>query len=246
MPDILIAGCGTGSHALQTAMRIEHKTMTAIDLSMKSLAFAKRKAIEYNLDHIDFKQLDILEVSNLQKKYDLIESVGVLHHMKDPLTGLRSLAKILKPGGLMNIGLYSKLGRRYIIKAKSMYDDPDRYIDDEEIRQVRNIIMNSGDDDLVNNISSCKDFYSLQDCRDMIFHENEHNYSISEISGLLDDAGLVFLGFDLCDTKVLKNFREMFSENGAKFKLRNWEIFEEKYPDTFLCMYVFWCQKKIN
>jgi len=242
-PEVLIAGCGTGSHALQSAMRIKHKTITAIDLSRRSLAFAKRKAVEYKLEHINFRQLDILQVSSLNKKYDLIESVGVLHHMQVPVDGLKCLVDILKPGGLMNIGLYSKLGRRYIIKAKSIYDDPNRHISDEEIRRLRVEIMNSDDDELVKNISGYKDFYSLHDCRDLIFHENENNYDISELASLIEEAGLEFIGFDLPDQTILSHFRTMFPDNGAQSKIQNWVEFEEKYPDTFSSMYVFWCRK---
>lgn len=245
-PDILIAGCGTGSHAIQSAMRIEHKTMTAVDLSRRSLAFAKRKAVEYGLDHIDFRQMDILQIASLDRTFDIIESVGVLHHMQDPLTGLRSLVNILNPGGLMNLGFYSKLGRRYIIKAKSIYDYPNRYVPDDEIRQLRVGIMNSDDKELVNNISGFKDFYSLDDCRDLIFHENENNYNINELASLVEDAGLEFIGFDLYDTSVLPQFRKMFPARDAQSKMRNWQVFEEKYPDTFSSMYVFWCRKKMN
>jgi len=242
-PDVLIAGCGTGSHALQSAMRIKNKTITAIDLSRRSLAFAKRKAVEYKLEHINFRQLDILQVSNLNKKYDLIESVGVLHHMQVPVAGLKCLVDILKPGGLMNIGLYSKLGKRYIIKAKSIYDDPNRHISDDEIRQLRVAIMNSDDDELVQNISGYKDFYSLHDCRDLIFHENDNNYDISGLAALMEEAGLEFIAFDLPDHSILPHFRTMFPDNGAQSKIQNWAEFEEKYPDTFSSMYVFWCRK---
>ncbi len=244
-PDILIAGCGTGSHAIQSAMRIKHKTMLAIDLSRRSLAFAKRKAMGYGLEHIDFRQADILKIADLGKTFDIIESVGVLHHMQKPLTGLQSLVDVLKPGGLMNLGFYSQLGRRYIIKAKSIYDDFTRHISDDEIRQFRLKIMKSGDDALIKNISAFKDFYSLDDCRDMIFHENENNYKLDEIAIMLDSANLEFIGFDMLDISVLDGFKKMFSEKNARSELHNWKQFEEKYPDTFASMYVFWCRKKI-
>jgi len=243
-PEILIAGCGTGSHAIQSAMRIQHKTMTAVDLSRRSLAFAKRKSMEYGLEHIDFKQMDILQITRLGKTFDIIESVGVLHHMQNPLSGLQSLVAVLNPGGLMNLGFYSKLGRRHIINAKSIYDDPNSYVSDDEIRQLRIEMMDSEDKEMVSNISGFKDFYSLHDCRDLIFHENENNYSIAELANLMEEANLEFIGFDLYDASVLPLFRKMFPDRDAQSKIQNWEDFEEKYPDTFSSMYVFWCRKK--
>lgn len=243
-PDILIAGTGTGSHAIQTAMRIEHTSMTAIDLSRRSLSFAKRKAAEYGFESIDFKQLDILKVSSLGRKFGLIESVGVLHHMHKPLAGLCCLVDILEPDGLMNIGLYSKLGRRYIIEAKARYDKPDCHITDDEIRQLRIDMMNADDEEMVSNLVGYKDFYSLHDCRDLIFHENENNYDINELACLIRDAGLEFIGFDLHESAVLSRFRKMFPGRDAQSNIENWGVFEEKYPDTFSSMYVFWCRKK--
>ena len=243
-PDILIAGCGTGSHAIQTAMRIRHQSMTAIDLSRRSLAFAKRKSIDYGYEYIDFKEMDILNVSMLNKKFDIIESVGVLHHMQEPLAGLKCLVDVLKPGGLMNIGLYSKIARRYILKAKEIYDAPDKYVSDDDIREARVTLMNSDDKDLVRNVSLQKDFYSLHDCRDLIFHENENNYDVDELSDLLAEAGLEFIGFDSNDAVALSRFRKMFPEKNSQSSLKKWGIFEEKYPDTFASMYVFWCRRK--
>jgi len=242
-PDILIAGCGTGSHVIQTAMRIQHNSLTALDLSRRSLSFAKRKSIEYGLEHIDFRHMDILNVSNIAKKFDLIESVGVLHHMQTPLTGLKRLVNILKPSGLMNIGLYSKLGRRNIISLKAKYDDQDRYVSDDEIRQLRIDIINSNDNDVVNNLISFTDFFSLHECRDLLFHENENNYNMQELASLIEDAGLEFIGFDIQDSSILTSFRKMFPEPNAQSIMSNWRLYEERYPDTFSGMYVFWCRK---
>ena len=42
-PDILIAGCGTGQHSIGTAARFGSSKVLAIDLSLSSLAYAKRK-----------------------------------------------------------------------------------------------------------------------------------------------------------------------------------------------------------
>ena len=65
--------------------------MLAIDLSLKSLSFAKRKSQEIGLKNIKYIQADILDLKNLNKSFDVIESVGVLHHMKDPMIGWKIL-----------------------------------------------------------------------------------------------------------------------------------------------------------
>ena len=75
--DILIAGCGTGQHAIEESIKFKNSNLVAIDLSFKSLSFAKRKTNELGIDNIEYLQGDILDLEKLQKNYDLIESSGV-------------------------------------------------------------------------------------------------------------------------------------------------------------------------
>ena len=42
-PSILVAGCGTGQHSIGTASRFSSCHVTAVDLSLASLAYAQRK-----------------------------------------------------------------------------------------------------------------------------------------------------------------------------------------------------------
>ena len=60
-------------------------------MSLTSLAYAKRKIKEAGFRNIELLQSDILNLKNLKRKFDIIESVGVLHHMKEPLKGLEIL-----------------------------------------------------------------------------------------------------------------------------------------------------------
>ena len=67
-------------------------------------------------------QADILDMNELDSDFDIIESSGVIHHMQNPLLGWKILTRLLKVGGLMNIGLYSKIARRniFLIRKKLM------------------------------------------------------------------------------------------------------------------------------
>ena len=70
--------------------------------------------MELGFNNIKFIQGDILDLKQLNKKFDIIESVGVIHHMADPLKGWKSLVDCLKKDGLMLIGLYSEKARKNI------------------------------------------------------------------------------------------------------------------------------------
>ena len=67
---------------------------------------------------MEYLQADILDLYLLGRKFDIIESVGVLHHMDKPIAGWKILTDLLNPGGLMKIGLYSELARHQIVKIR--------------------------------------------------------------------------------------------------------------------------------
>ena len=71
-PSILVAGCGTGEHAIKVANRFKNSSVLAIDLSLESLSYAKRKADELKIKNIDFLQGDILDLESLDRKFDII------------------------------------------------------------------------------------------------------------------------------------------------------------------------------
>ena len=117
-PKILIGGCGTGQHAIETATRFKDCEVLAVDLSLSSLAYARRKTEELGLTNIEYMQADILDLGSLNRQFDIVESAGVLHHMEDPMAGWKVLTDCLKPGGLMKIGLYSELARKNIVQMR--------------------------------------------------------------------------------------------------------------------------------
>ena len=117
-PAILIAGCGTGQHSIETASRFSNCHVTAVDLSLASLAHAQRKSNELGLGNLNYLQSDILNLYQVVQEFDIIESVGVLHHLDEPMAGWRVLTDLLKHGGLMMIGLYSELARQHIAEVR--------------------------------------------------------------------------------------------------------------------------------
>jgi ubiquinone/menaquinone biosynthesis C-methylase UbiE len=115
---VLLAGCGTGKHSIDTASRFKNSKVTAIDLSLSGLAYSKRKTSEFKLHNVEYLRSNILKLSKLEKHFDFVESCGVIHHMDDPMEGWKVLTDLLKPGGLMKIGLYSELARQNVTKIR--------------------------------------------------------------------------------------------------------------------------------
>lgn len=242
-PEILIAGCGTGQHALQTASRFANARVLALDLSLSSLGYAVRKTRELGVTNIEYAQADIMELGGLGREFDLIESSGVLHHLGDPLAGWRILAGLLRPGGLMKIGLYSAAARRALENARSVIAAKGYTASPGGIRECRQDLIAMTGDPEISKVVRLKDFFSLGECRDLLFHVQEQCFTLPQIETALTSLGLTFLGFEMRNPVALRRFEKSHPGEGARTSLSLWHEFECENPDTFAGMYQFWCRK---
>ena len=239
-PSILIAGCGTGQHSIETASHFANCKVTAVDLSRASLAYAQRKTRELGIANIEYLQADILNLGGLGRQFDIIESAGVLHHMEDPMVGWRVLVDLLKTGGLMYIGLYSELARRPVVKTREDIAFRGIGTSEAEIRQFRKFIVESHEEHH-QLLTGSGDFFSLSVLRDFIFHVQEHRFTIPQIRKCLEELGLKFCGF--AGASIVAEFEEFVGEDADTSDLSLWHQFEESHPSAFDGMYQFWCQK---
>jgi tetratricopeptide (TPR) repeat protein/SAM-dependent methyltransferase len=241
MRDFLVAGCGTGQHSISSAQKFGDKTMLAVDLSLASLSYAARKSAELGLD-IHYGQADILELGALDRDFDVIESIGVLHHMADPYAGWKALLSRLRPSGFMWLGFYSEVARRNIVEARERIAARGIGTSADDIRKFRQELVEGGEAAGFASILKSEDFFSVSACRDLIFHAQEHRLTLGAIARFLRENNLTFLGFEL-DDAVEGAYRRRFPHDQAATDLASWEIFEQENPGMFAGMYVFWIQK---
>ena len=239
-PNILIAGCGTGKHVL-IANDYSKANILANDLSLSSLAFAKRKVHELGLKNIHFLHTDILQLKKLNRKFDVIECMGVLHHMKDPLKGLEILVDLLEPHGFLFLGLYSEIARQNIIRAREFIKINKFKATLEDIRVCRQEIFNAVDNPKLQRLSKASDFYSTSTVRDLIFNVQEHRFTLLQISKILKKFKLEFLGF--IDLNLKNKFSKLFPNDKKNTSLDNWHKFEITHPSSFNQIYRFWVKK---
>lgn len=244
--NVLVAGCGTGRQAIRLASYFNDLNVVAIDLSGRSLAYAQQQAVKYKVTNIQFIQADILEFSNFPALFDVIECSGVLHHMEDPELGLQSLQQLLSPTGVMKIALYSEKARQKIIAFRQLIElstqKSQQKLDQRLLRQA--LLMNQIPGDW-NEIISSPDFYSMSNCRDLIFHEQEHQFTPDKIASLLGDNQLDFIG--MLPTMTARQLMEkQIGKLDKNNTLENWDIIEQSNPDIFAGMYQFYCRKQSN
>jgi len=237
--EFLSAGCGTGQLALEIAQGARTRVL-AVDLSLASLGYAKRKAREIALTELEFAQADLLELHATGRSFDVIECSGVLHHMADPFAGWRALLSLLRPGGFMVVGLYSELARRGLVEARRFIAQHGYGTSADDIRRSRQDLLALGR--RLELGAGFGDFFGVSSCRDLLFHVQEHRLRLPAIAAFLKENGLAFLGFET-DDATLQAYRRRFPHDPSATKLDCWDAFERDNPDIFSGMYVFWTQK---
>ncbi len=241
--DVLIAGAGTGRQAVHSAIGYGAGTrVLAIDLSAPSLAYGARMAEALGVANLRFAIGDILCLDETGERFDVIECVGVLHHMADPHEGWRALIGRLRPGGLMLIGLYSGVSRRVIGALSEDPEWPGPDVDDDGLRAYRRTLMGraSGDDGFA--LTKSPDFFTKSGFRDLALHVSERHCAIPEIRDFMAAHGLDFHGFSLPD-ETLRAYADAFPGDEPPGALDHWWAFEQDNPGTFDGMYLFWCRK---
>ncbi|HKY95166.1 MAG TPA: class I SAM-dependent methyltransferase [Kiloniellales bacterium] len=239
-PRVLVAGCGTGAHAVRVASRFAGAEVLAIDLSRASLGYAALKAAELDQRNIAFAEADLLALGDWDRRFDLIECSGVLHHLAEPAQGLAVLTRLLAPGGLMKLGLYARAARRPLAQARALLTGFDAT--PEGLRAARRRLQALPESDAARAVTRLLDFHSLDGLRDLLFHVQETSYDLGEVQALLDGTGLLFLGFELADPAMLARFRQRHP--GRERDLARWQAFEAEAPECFAAMYQFWCRPK--
>lgn len=240
--DILVAGCGTGKQAVEVATTYKNAQVTAIDLSRTSLAYAKSRAHERGLDNILFMQGDILELGQLEGKFDLVECMGVLHHMANPAAGLAVLKGMLKPTGFLRLALYSYRGRSEVRAAAAFIKKHGYDGSGESIRAFRQDVYQLPLSSEVAGVTGTRDFFSLSGLHDYVFNVHEETYTPLDLKDMLDKADLELLGFDLPAEGAEEGYRKFNAADRFMTDLQAWDRFEAENPGTFRRMFQFWCR----
>jgi SAM-dependent methyltransferase len=236
--DVLVAGCGTGRHPIEVAHKYKGARVLAVDLSLTSLCYAKRKTPAPLAEKIEYAQADILKLGSIERTFDLIEASGVLHHLADPTAGWRVLLALLRPGGFMHMGLYSELARRDIVAARTFILEQGYRPTADDIRRCRQELLDSP----LSGVAKVSDFFSTSECRDLLFHIQERRLTIPQIKSFIVENDLKFIGFEFAP-QVMQRYRDIFGGDRFVRDLDRWHAFETERPDTFAGMYQFWIQK---
>ena len=203
---ILDAGCGTGSSTEYLIGLNPQAAVMGMDLSEGAIRVAKERTQRSGISTPgtptpEFRCLSLYDVGQLPGQFDLINCVGVLHHLPDPVRGLQTLALKLAPGGLMHIFVYAELGRweiRLMQRAIALMQGKNRNNYQEGVKIGRQIFEALPQDNRLVQYEAQR--WALENQRDECFadmyvHPQEIDYNIETLFELIDASGLEFVGF---------------------------------------------------
>jgi SAM-dependent methyltransferase len=215
--------------------------ITAMDLSRASLAHGMRVAEDLGLTRVQFVLGDILALDKVRARFDVVTSTGVIHHMARPEDGLARLAGVLRPGGVVRLGLYSERARAMVRAAHQLIRARGWTPVEADIRAFRAHVLALPDGEPLAALKESADFYSLSGCRDLIFHVQEHRYTPRQLGELIEGAGLRLVGFE-ASPEARAAFAAAFG-SADPLDLGLWDRLEARRPELFAGMYHFWAQK---
>jgi SAM-dependent methyltransferase len=198
---ILDAGCGTGVSTEYLVHLNPQAQVTAIDISAGALAVAKERCTRSKATRVEFHHMSLFDAEQLPGEFDLINSVGVLHHTADPIKGIQTLAKKLAPGGLLHIFVYGEVGRWEITmmqKAIGLLQGQNKGDYKDGVKVGREIFANLPETNRIAQREKTR--WSMENTKDECFadmyvHPQEIVYNAETIFELIDAAGLEFVGF---------------------------------------------------
>ncbi|MGB7088018.1 MAG: class I SAM-dependent methyltransferase [Phormidesmis sp.] len=198
---ILDAGCGTGVSTEYLVHLNPDAEVVGIDLSGGAIAVATERCQRSGADRVTFHQLSIYDVEQIPGEFDLINCVGVLHHMPDPIRGLQALANKLKLGGILHIFVYAELGRWEIQltqEAIGLLQGDRRGDYSDGVAVGRSLFSSLPEQNRLRKREETR--WALENQRDECFadmyvHPQEIDYNVKTLFELIDSSGLDFVGF---------------------------------------------------
>ncbi|WP_416666701.1 class I SAM-dependent methyltransferase [Egbenema bharatensis] len=198
---ILDAGCGTSVGTEYLVHLNPEAQVVGIDLSAGALAVARERCQRSGANRVEFHHLSLYDADRLPGEFDLINCVGVLHHLPDPIRGIQSLAPKLAPGGLMHIFVYGELGRweiKLMQQAIGLLQGEKKGDYRDGVKVGREVFASLPENNRL--VQREQERWSMENQRDECFadmyvHPQEIDYNIDTLFELIDASGLKFLGF---------------------------------------------------
>ncbi len=198
---ILDAGCGTGVSTDYLCHLNPGAEILAVDISAGALDVARERLRRSGgSDQVRSLRQEQRSLLDLQEEghFDYINSVGVLHHLRDPLAGLKALGQRLAPQGLLHLFLYADAGRWEIHRTQQALELLEAGTGADGLRLGRELLSDLPETNRLRRTHEQRwalDTQADANFADMYLHPQETSYDLEKLMALIKSSGLYFAGF---------------------------------------------------
>ncbi len=193
---VLEVGCGTGQ--LSNDLSVANRFVFGTDMCLNSLKLAHNFKVHNQMERVGFYQMNLFRPIFKEESFPLVICNGVLHHTGDPLGGFRAIAKLVKKGGYILIGLYNTYGRIFTDIRRGIFKlsgDRFKFLDSRLMRQ------------------DVGDLRKLAWFRDQYKNPHESKHTMGEVLRWFEEEG-----FDFINGIPKLNVFNVFSRDEKLFK----------------------------
>lgn len=218
---IIDVGCGGGWFINSLIYHHENKfDATGVDFNPKVIEYADR--IKKNLKlKSKFISADLFTLDGKKEEFDLVVSLGVLHHTNNCHEAIKSVCNLGKKGSYLFLGLYHKYGREPFLNFfRSMKDQSE----ENKFKEYKKLHKNVSDE---------KKLYSW--FRDQVLHPHETQHTFEEIYNLLISLNYQVLSTSINKFQSLNKINEVFKLEKTFYEYSQRKLLEKEYfPGFFI------------
>lgn len=217
---VLEVGCGTGW--ISNAISFYYQS-SVVGIDFNPVAIARCQEVAKTLKVTTQFQVADLFIYQPQTLFDVVISLGVLHHTDNCLAALKRIFnQFVRPGGHVMIGLYHQYGRKPFLDYFQQMKDQGR-TEKEMLEKYREL-------------------HPLQDethlmswFRDQVLHPHENQHTLEEMLPLLEETGMELVSTSINRFQPINSLKDVIAEERQYYEIGMQRLQEKKYfPGFFL------------
>jgi len=217
---VLEIGCGTGWLSNSISHYYPKTRVTAIDFNKRAIDRASQISTDLQTSTV-FEEADLF-LYEPAHGFDVVVSIGVLHHTDNCLAALHILAdRFVGQGGHLFVGLYHKYGRQPFLNHFQAMKDRGAS-DDEMFTQYKK--LHSGLTD---------DTHLMSWYRDQVKHPHETQHTLAEILPVLEDCRMQIVSTSINQFAEIRSLADLLEEEHHYTEVAKKKLSQGKYFPGF-------------